>query len=175
MRLPRVSPVLLLATLIACSASQSPTSPSDRGDIITPPPEARATAVTTSVNFPIEISVFIPCANGGAGEDVLLSGELHDLFQVTLTSNGHFTLKFLDNPQGITGLGSVTGNKYQGTGGTQQTVTGTIGTELTFVNNFRIIGQGPGNNFLVQEVAHVTVNANGTVTVNFDNFSADCR
>ena len=45
----------------------------------------------------------------------------------------------------------------------------------TFVNNFRIVGQGPGNNFLVHEVAHITFNANGTVTTFHDNFSAQCK
>ena len=46
---------------------------------------------------------------------------------------------------------------------------------LTFVNNFRIIGQGSGNNFLVHETLHITVNADGTITVFHDNFSIDCR
>ena len=45
---------------------------------------------------------------------------------------------------------------------------------FTFVGNFRIIGQGPGNNFLMHEVAHTTINANGDVTVTFDNLTIDC-
>ena len=45
----------------------------------------------------------------------------------------------------------------------------------TFVNNFRIIGQGPGNNFLVHEVFHITINANGDVTVIHDSISVDCK
>jgi hypothetical protein len=40
-----------------------------------------------------------------------------------------------------------------------------------FINNFRIIGQGPVNNFLVHETLHFTINADGTVTVFHDNFS----
>jgi hypothetical protein len=43
------------------------------------------------------------------------------------------------------------------------------------VNNFRIIGQGPGNNYLVHETEHIIFNANGTLTVFHDNFSAACR
>jgi hypothetical protein len=45
----------------------------------------------------------------------------------------------------------------------------------TFVNNFRIIGQGPGNNFVLHENFHLTINANGEVTTVHDNFSADCK
>jgi hypothetical protein len=43
------------------------------------------------------------------------------------------------------------------------------------VINFRIIGQGSGNNFLIHENFHVTINPNGTVTAFVDNFSVDCR
>jgi len=32
-----------------------------------------------------------------------------------------------------------------------------------------------GNNFLVHETFHVTINANGSVTAFLDNFSIDCR
>src|SRR5437870_11727085 len=47
--------------------------------------------------------------------------------------------------------------------------------EETFVNNFRIIGQARGNNFLIHENFHITINANGRVTAFVDNFSVDCR
>jgi hypothetical protein len=46
---------------------------------------------------------------------------------------------------------------------------------MTFINRFDIIGQGTGNNFTVHETAHITFNADGTVTVNFDNFSVECK
>ena len=47
--------------------------------------------------------------------------------------------------------------------------------QQTFINNFRIIGTGPGNNFLVHEGAHITINANGIVTVVHDNLSIACK
>src|SRR5262249_45797450 len=135
---------------------------------------AAQAAVITNQNIPIDISVFVPCANGGAGEVVDLSGTLHDMFAVTVNGN-HFSAKVHDNPQGITGTGETTGDKYQGTGATQQQLSGNVGEETTFINNFRIVGQGPGNNFLVHENTHVTVNANGVVTASVDNFSIDCK
>jgi hypothetical protein len=46
---------------------------------------------------------------------------------------------------------------------------------LTYVNNFRIIGQGPGNNFLVHETMHITLNAAGILTVSHDNINVDCK
>ena len=47
--------------------------------------------------------------------------------------------------------------------------------EFTAVNNFRIIGQGPDNNYQVHQNVHFTINANGTVTSEVDNSSVDCN
>jgi hypothetical protein len=132
-------------------------------------------AVISNTEFPINITVFVPCAAGGAGEDVALSGDIHDLFAITFDSNGGFHATMHDNPQGVSGIGLTTGDKYQGTGVTLSVFNGKVGFETTFVNNFRIIGQGPGNNFLVHENFHITVHPDGTVTGFVDNFSVSCK
>jgi hypothetical protein len=125
----------------------------------------------------IDLPVFIPCAAGGTGELVDLSGPLHTLITFTINGN-NVRVKTHFQPQGLSGTGEITGDKYQGTGVTQESSKGSFQNGQfsdTFVNNFRIIGQGPGNNFLVHETLHITVNANGTVTVFHDNFSTDCK
>ena len=72
-----------------------------------------------------------------------------------------------------------TGDKYQATGVTKDSsFKGSFQNgqfTQTYVNNFRIIGTGTGNNFLVHEVAHITINADGTLTVFHDNFSIACK
>lgn len=135
---------------------------------------APAETFTASTKFQVDIGVFVPCANGGVGEDVLLSGTLHDLFHVTINDNS-LHVKFHDQPQGITGTGLTTGLKYQATGVTQEEFNTSFGLTDTFVNNFRIIGQGPGNNFLVHDNVHITINPDGTVTSFHDNFRIDCK
>jgi hypothetical protein len=119
--------------------------------------------------------VNIPCAMGGAGEDVLLSGYLHVLTHTTLDGNGGFHAKEHFQPQGISGIGQTSGDKYQATGVTQRSFNGKVGFEETHVNNFRIIGQGPGNNYLIHSTIHTTVNANGVVTSVVHNIRADCK
>lgn len=141
--------------------------------LIVCPTTARAGAA--SVEVPISITVFIPCANGGAGENVTLTGNLHVQTQFNFNNAGGGNFHMLFNPQGISGTGSVTGAKYQATGMTQSDGTFTSGVTSDFINRFDIIGQGPGNNYEVHETAHLTINANGTVTVNFDNFSVVCK
>jgi hypothetical protein len=135
---------------------------------------APASTFTVSTVFPIDLIVFVPCANGGAGEDVALSGNLHDLFHITINANS-LHVKTHDQPQGISGTGLVSGDKYQATGVTQDEFNTSFGVEETFINNFRIIGQGNGNNFLVHENFHITINANGTVTSFHDNVTVDCK
>ena len=136
---------------------------------------AAAESFTASVKFPIDILVFVPCANGGAGEEVQLTGSLHDVFHMTFTSNGSVIVSASDNPQGVSGYGLTTGAKYQGTGITHFKFGIQKGSEDTFVNNFRIIGQGSGNNYLLHENLHITVNANGMLTAYHDNFSIECQ
>jgi hypothetical protein len=107
---------------------------------------AQATSDTLSLQSPIFIDVFVPCAAGGAGEFVSLSGTLHEVIHVTVDATGALHAKLLDQPQGGSGFGQKSGTAYRGTGMTQQ-LSNT--NPFTSVNNFRIIGQGPNNNFLV--------------------------
>jgi len=133
--------------------------------------------VVSNAKFPVSLSVFIPCAAGGVGEVVTISGNLHVIFSVTTTRDG-LHLRSHAQPQGMNGVGSVTGDRYQGTGVTRSDINMqgiAFPFNFTFVNNFRIIGQGPGNNFLVHATVHTTVNANGTVTSSVNNLSTECK
>lgn len=135
-----------------------------------------SSSFSSSVIVPINLGVFVPCANGGAGEFVSLSGNLHSLFHFTDDGAGGFHAMSENNPQGVSGTGSVTGDKYQATGVTLSHFnTSGVPFNQTFVNNFRIIGQGTDNNFLVHQTFHITVNAAGNLTALVDNFSVECR
>ena len=135
-----------------------------------------AQTFTSSAKVPIDLYVFVPCALGGTGEEVHLTGNLHELMHFTANANGGFQVDSHFQPQGLSGIGLTSGAKYQGTGVTSDSfkVSG-LPYEETFINNFRIIGQGPGNNFLVHENFHVTVNANGEMTAFADNFRVECK
>ena len=140
-------------------------------------PAEAAVVTNTSVPF-TGFTVFVPCANGGAGELIVgVGGELHIL--VTLTVNGNnISGKEHAQPQAGTLVGSTTGDTYHATGVTQNhfKFSGQNGQSSgTFVNNFRLIGPGTGNNLLVHETFHITVNANGDTTVIHDSFSVECR
>jgi hypothetical protein len=134
-------------------------------------------AIQVNDKTDIDLTVFVPCADSGVGETVDLSGPLHTLISFTINGNNVSGIMHFQ-PQGISGTGETTGDKYQATGVTQESFKNSLQNGQandTFVNNFRIIGLGPGNNFLVHETLHFTINANGTTTVFHDNFSVDCK
>jgi hypothetical protein len=134
-------------------------------------------AATTSESFPFVQLEEVPCANGGAGETVSIEGTLHVVVRLTTDKAGgvHTTLHF--QPQGVKGTGLTTGDIYRG-GGVTRWTTNTNSDSLplteTHINNFRLIGPGPGNNVQVHMNTHVTINANGVITAEVDNSSAIC-
>src|SRR6266404_1669737 len=132
-------------------------------------------AVEVNQETDISLSVFVPCAAGGAGEIVDLSGPLHVLLTFTINGN-NLSGRQQFQPQGISGTGETTGLSYQATGLTATSFAGSLVNgqfTQTFINRFDIIGQGPNNNFTVHETLHITINADGTVTVFFDDFSVE--
>jgi hypothetical protein len=164
--------VMLFAGLAGCSSS--PTEPSTDSTAGTAP-DFRATSFTDNQKVPIDFFAFIPCADGGAGEVVDFSGTLHVLLHVTINGT-NVVIKQHFQPQGLKGVGETTGDVYNATGVTQDiTRSGTVGFTETFVNNFKLIGPGPDNNLLVHENFHVTVNANGTLTVLRDHVTVTCK
>ena len=133
--------------------------------------------VTSNTGIPVSITVFVPCANSGAGEDVTVTGTLHALTSATINGN-NVSGKEQFQPQGLVGYGSVSGLKYQATGGTKSSFNTSLvngQAVVNFVNNFKFSGQGPNNNFYVHEDAHITINADGTVTATQDNLSVGCK
>jgi hypothetical protein len=153
---------VLLATLVVAGVAAS---------------VASAGVTQNDVNQTIPWSDFIPCANGGAGEAVSGTIDLHILMTTTVNGN-NVSGKYHFQPQGSNLVGAVTGDTYQATGVTQGTFKSSLQngqfTE-TDVNNYRLIGHGPGNNLVIHEISHITVNANGDVTVEFDTPSVDCK
>jgi len=129
------------------------------------------TATTEKIPFD-----FVLAPEEACGEAIHLSGTLLAQFSFTETSGGNVEIGFHFNPQGITGVGLTSGATYHATGETLGTTTirATGGISDTFVNNFKIIGEGSALNFLETDVIHVTVNANGVVTATVEKSMIRC-
>ena len=135
---------------------------------------AAEAAVVSNETVSYAYSGFVPCANGGTGE--LLTGtiDVHNL--ITSTVNGNVDSgQFQFQPQGSL-VGTITGDTYQLTGVTRGTYNATRQSGdsiLTYVNSYQLIGPGSGNNLRVREIAHLTVDGDDVV-VQHDNLSIEC-
>ncbi len=141
-------------------------------------PGPATAAVTNNITFPFATTVFVPCANNGAGEVVALSGNLHDTSIVTVSNGDMVIIKSRMQMQDVGGVGQTTGDKYRASGATQTGMQFEGINHFPFVfsfsNNFRVVGQGPGNNFTLHAIVHSTINANGALTSTMDRASTDC-
>ena len=104
--------------------------------------------------------------------------QLQFVSSFTVDANGGVHVKSHAQPHQYWNLiGQETGDKYQATGLTGSTINFISNGESyneTFYNNFRIIGPGTGNNYLLHVNSHVTINASGQVTVDAINVSVSC-
>jgi len=130
--------------------------------------------VTTNQWDSVAFAGFVPCANGGAGEILFGSIDVHNLITSTVNANGESS-QFLFQPRGSM-VGSITGDTYRVAGVTRGSSGERLpnsGYTLTFANNFLLIGPGEGNNLRVHELAHVTMNGDDVI-VRHDSFTIDC-
>lgn len=141
------------------------------------PDDARfeAVATTENVRTPVDIVAFVPCANGGVGEHVALRGTLHTVLHVTSDGAGGSHVVAITQTQGVGGVGLETGDPYQGMEVTRNEANAQAGVEVTFVNSFSLIGQGPDNNFQLHWTMHFTELPDGTMPAFADSFFIGCR
>jgi hypothetical protein len=134
---------------------------------------ASASASTVTEKIPFD---FVLTPEEGCGEAIQLSGTLLAHFSLTETPSGNVEVGFHFNPQGITGVGLTSGATYHATGVTRGTTTTTAkgGISDTFVNSFKIIGEGSAPNYLQTDVIHLTVNANGVETATVEQSTIRC-
>ena len=148
--------------------------------MLTLPKTAFSQASTTTIKefFPVVISEFVPCANSGAGELVVVSGTFSVHTHLVVNDN-RVIGKFHNQLQGATGQGLITGDVYRFVRviprGQNFAINRDGSFSFTAVNIFMFIGPGPDNNLILRQNFHSQVNANGDVTSNVENISADCK
>jgi hypothetical protein len=132
-------------------------------------------AAVTQVDIPVDTLIRVPCAVGGAGELVRLTGAAHMVFAVTQDANGGLHIATHVNTVGLSGVGLTTGAKYQASQADSfASNSGGTGNEFTFINNFLMTAPGGGNNVRVHAIIHGYLDANGNVIAVIDNLTSDC-
>jgi hypothetical protein len=119
---------------------------------------------------PIDGYAYSDCA----GESIYVTGEAHYLVTVTEDGAGGYHGKYHVNIKGV-GVGEDSGDKYQYNGVMNEEINVAAGEEETLTESVNLIGQGKAANMVLKWDAHITVNANGDVTVYRDNERIDCH
>jgi hypothetical protein len=133
---------------------------------------APATAAgATVIRVPVDSRLFLPCANGGAGEVVHFTGMI-----LGVSTGGSSHSVSVEVEQGVRGVGETTGRQYvehfvnlfsstSGAGGS---------FESTQQEIYRVDSSGAGFDSLIRIRNHTTINANGVTTVAFDDVTMEC-
>jgi hypothetical protein len=132
------------------------------------------TVFKDNFTVPLNFIAQVPCID----EELLFTGSLHVVVTVIVGANGDHVL-VTQNDQGFSAVGMTTGTQYRRVGATvfQENLNSAEAVPLTFtfVNTFNIVGPGPDNNFLVHEVTHFTINANGILTASVEYEKIECQ
>jgi len=134
-------------------------------------PANAANSTTRILRVPLNLSLFLPCAD----EVVNLTGTFIDLFHVTFDQDGAIHLHLLETQSSVAGFGETTGDRYVSTRVNIFNFSDATALTSTQEMVFHVIGQGPGNDALIRLTNHSTLNADGTLTVAFDNLSVECE
>lgn len=127
------------------------------------------------LTIPYSKTVFVPCANGGAGENVSVTGNIHVVYQMTWTDQA-FTLVYHDNLANATAVGLTSGETFVASGGTQGTVYGPWFSNQwvgSTVRKLRLVG--PNTQFSINYKMKFIITPDGEVRVDVEEETVDCQ
>jgi hypothetical protein len=141
-----------------------------------------ANAATQTFRDQINYSIFVPCANGGAGESVDGIVKVHAVFGTTDDGAGGTHLHLSVKLQGV-GIGAVTGDSYRLHADFPEVIflpereNDNAGGSMNGAFNFNVdaIGMGDAPNFHGTFRIQVTYNANGVLTMEKGVFTETCN
>jgi hypothetical protein len=171
----------VLPVIILCSCQKNISDLSAAKS--TPASPSAAAVVTHSIidldltENPFPFPIIVPCANGGAGEEIVPQGNVRQLSHVTINGKS-YSVKFQYTPQGVFSIGKITGDIYQATGVSEFTETGSFvngRAVITSVWMFTNIGRAGAPNWKIIPTVHTTLNADGTLTASIDKLVASCE
>jgi hypothetical protein len=170
--MPRLPHCLIaIAFVAACDQATVPRDP-EAGTLSA---ASTQTPITTTQKIPIDGTAFFFSDCLGEQLEVHLREQL--VIHTTEVPGETLHLHVTDNDKGTTAEGLTSGASYHRVGATIQNLNlpGFPVVTQTIVNVFHFIGEGGAPSLLVNEVFHISINANNVVTVEFDHLKIQCK
>jgi hypothetical protein len=108
-------------------------------------------------------------------EIIDLTGTASIIIAFTRDANGGTHEVVHLNWQGVSGVGELTGVKYQAIDSTQTITTDVAAVDHTSIANIRFVGQGQVPDLLLGSRFHLTVNPDGDVVVSRTELTSVCK
>ena len=130
----------------------------------------------TTERFTDYLDIIVPASDSCSGEDGHIFGPLEGIAQTTTDVFGgiHSIIHFTPH---VTAIGLTSGDTYRAVG--PANIVTNIGapneTVFGLVDIIRLTSPGSADNLTLTHTVHITVNAIGETTVEFDNLTAACR
>ena len=124
-----------------------------------------------NVRAELPFTVSNPCT----GENVVGTIRVHFLLTLTANDNNVSGMELLQ--YSAQGVGQTTGARYAGDETGHTSFKSSLVNEQTTMTDsvtFHLTTPGGGNNMVISGRSHITVNANGDVTVSYDDLSFSC-
>lgn len=115
-----------------------------------------------------------PCV----GESVLFNGHINEIGKVMDDGSGGFHARYHLNLQDFSGIGMTSNETYRLIDTANQSINSSgsgLPYEETYVEQFKIVGPGPGNDYILRITFHITFNANGVITADVDKAEWGCK
>lgn len=137
---------------------------------------ATTTRARTVEDLPYDATVSVPCANGGVGEDVHVTGTIRVSTTFVEDAKGGIHAPLHVVFDGVVGVGATTGALYTAHGATEIGLN--LGPDravtLPVVTTFVLTSRG-GASLVMHTTFALTINANGEVTSQQTNVVANCE
>lgn len=137
--------------------------------ICSAPSMAQATSTTTNTEMP-----FTATLTDCNGQPVVISGTMHMVTHYTTSANGNTHVHINTNWHDVSGISGTTTYRAQSNNHFNFNSNGPQ-SELTAIDDVRLVSAGPTDNLKLRAHMHVTINANGEATASFVRFELICN
>ena len=146
------------AALIAACSSADSVAPATTPAAARRTVSADAQGVTT-LSRQIDQNVWVSCTNGGAGEAVRVTGELHYEVQRTQDASGVYHFNFKSATSGLTAVGLTTGTFFRGlmTERITSRAEDYLNEDLRTADIIRFVAPASGDSYSLMVSSHIIV------------------